>query len=305
MPGEVRQHARHGGRYDVVHTSSFPYFSLLATALLRPMRHYGLVVDWFELWSRAYWRSYLGAAGGRIGWAVQALCLRVPQRAFCFAQLTAARLREAGLRGPVTVLDGAWTGPLEPRGPAPAEPLVVFAGRHIPEKRAPAVVGAVGSARRVLPDLRGRILGDGPERPLVLAAIASEGLEGVVEAPGFVSAETVQADLARALCLVLPSSREGYGLVVVEACSRGTPVVVVAAEDNAAVELVEPGVNGFVAPTAGAADLAAAIERVHAGGPGLRASTASWFAANAQRLSLGASLARVAEAYAAAEKASH
>ena len=27
---------RHGRRYDVVHTSSFPYFSLLAAALVRP-----------------------------------------------------------------------------------------------------------------------------------------------------------------------------------------------------------------------------------------------------------------------------
>ena len=30
---------------------SFPYFSLLAAALLRPLGRYRLVVDWFELWS--------------------------------------------------------------------------------------------------------------------------------------------------------------------------------------------------------------------------------------------------------------
>src|SRR4051794_28435549 len=35
-----------GGRYDVVHTASFPYFSLLAAALVRPLRNYALVVDW-------------------------------------------------------------------------------------------------------------------------------------------------------------------------------------------------------------------------------------------------------------------
>ncbi len=29
--------ARHGRRYDVVHTSSFPYFSLLAAALVAPV----------------------------------------------------------------------------------------------------------------------------------------------------------------------------------------------------------------------------------------------------------------------------
>src|ERR1019366_6275463 len=31
---------RNGRRYDVVHTSSFPYFSLLAIALLRPLNRF-------------------------------------------------------------------------------------------------------------------------------------------------------------------------------------------------------------------------------------------------------------------------
>ncbi|MDP9385909.1 MAG: glycosyltransferase, partial [Actinomycetota bacterium] len=144
-----------------------------------------------------------------------------------------------------------------------------------------------------------RILGDGPERPAVLAAIAAAGLEGTVEAPGFVGAEVVESDLARALCMVLPSRREGYGMVVVEACSRGTPCVVVDGPDNAAVELIEDGANGFVAASASPEDLAAAIERIHAAGPALRESTAAWFARNARRLSLAGSVEQVAAAYAA------
>ncbi len=55
---------RHGRRYDVVHTCAFPYFSLLAAALVRPLGRYGLVADWFEVWSRDYWRGYLGGVGG-------------------------------------------------------------------------------------------------------------------------------------------------------------------------------------------------------------------------------------------------
>ena len=51
--------------------------------------------------------------------------------------------------------------------------------------------------------------------------------------------------MRRALCLLLTSRREGYGLVVVEAASHGTPSVVVAGEDNAATELIEEGVNGI------------------------------------------------------------
>lgn len=294
---------RHGRRYDVVHTASFPYFSLLAAALVRPVHRFALVVDWFELWSRAYWREYLGPLGGRLGWGVQALCLRVPQHAFCFARLTERRLRDDGIRGGVTVLTGLWAGPLVPDGPAAAEPLVVFAGRHIPEKRAPAVVAAVARARSAIPDLRCRILGDGPERAGVLAAIEAERAAAFVVAPGFVSAEDVEADLRRALCLLLPSRREGYGLVVVEACSHGTPCVLVADEDNAAAELIVDGVNGVIAASASPLDLAAAIERVHAAGAGLRGSTAAWFGANGARLSLARTLDTVAETYRATAKA--
>jgi glycosyltransferase involved in cell wall biosynthesis len=298
--GVLRHLLRHGGRYDVVHTASFPYFSLLAAAAVRPLHRFRLVVDWFELWSASYWRDYLGGLAGRVGLAVQALCVRVRQHAFCYAELTAGRLRAAGFRGDVQVLRGLYAGALSPPAPVPAEPLVVFAGRHIPEKRAPAVVPAVARARDRLPELRARILGDGPDYGAVRSAIAKLGLEDVIEAPGFVPTEAVEHDLARALCLVLPSRREGYGLVVVEAASLGTPSVLVRDVDNAATELVEDGVNGFVVDSADPDALAEAILRIHEAGAGLRATTAAWFADHVDELSLEGSLDAVAASYGAA-----
>jgi glycosyltransferase involved in cell wall biosynthesis len=283
---------RHGREYDVVHTSSFPYFSLLAAAILRPLGRYRIAVDWFELWSRDYWREYLGPKGGRVGRAVQALCLKVRQQAFSFAELTAGRLREEGLRGEVTVLKGMFSGPETPPTPVPAEPLVVYAGRHIPEKRVPAVVEALAQ----VPEVRGLILGDGPEYELVKAGIERHGLGDRVQAPGFVETARVERELARALCLVLPSRREGYGLVVVEASSLGTPSVLVRDPDNAATELIEDGVNGFVVESIDA--LADGIRRVIEAGPALRASTAEWYARNAETLSLAHSLDVVATSYA-------
>jgi len=289
---------RHGGRYHVVHTASFPYFSLLAAALVRPLRRFRLVVDWHELWSRDYWLEYLGPVGGRIGLAVQSLCLRVPQRAFCFSQLHARRLRESGVNGELAVLEGEYAGSLEPHDPVPAEPVVVFAGRHIPEKRVPALVPALALARERIPELRGEIYGDGPERGEVVRLRSESGLDGALEVHGFVAAERVEQALRCALCMVLPSRREGYGMVVVEAAALGTPSVVVAGPDNAAVDLVHDGENGFVAASDSPEDLAAAIERVHAGGHALRERTAAWFRANARRLSLESSLESVVDVYA-------
>jgi glycosyltransferase involved in cell wall biosynthesis len=288
----------HGRRYDAVHTATFPYFSLLAAAVAKPLGRYAVVVDWHEVWSRAYWRSYLGGVGGTVGALVQRLCARVPQRAFCFSRLHAGRLRGEGLRGEPTVLSGEYVGSLEAPEPAPARPVVVFAGRHIPEKRVPALLPAFAQARAAAPELRAEIYGDGPERPRVLAEIERLGLGEAVEAPGFVEHARVEEALRTALCMVLPSSREGYGLVVVEAAARGTPSVVVAGEDNAATELVDDGENGFVAASASADDLAAAILRVWRAGPALREATAAWFGANAERLSLEHSLETVLAAYA-------
>jgi glycosyltransferase involved in cell wall biosynthesis len=294
--GVLRHLNRAGARYDVVHTASFPYFSLLSAALVRRRHPYQIVVDWFEVWSSEYWREYLGPVGGRIGLAVQRRCIRVPQQAFCFSRLFARRLQEQGLRGDVTVLEGIYAGP-PGMPPEPAEPVVVFAGRHIPEKQATALVPAIARARMRVPELRGEILGDGPARPEVLRLIAEHDLGGAVEAPGFVAEDRLRSILRRALCLALPSRREGYGLVVVEAAALGVPSVVVRGPDNAATELVEEGENGAVADSVEPAELAAAILRVHAAGLALRESTAAWYDRNADRLSLDRSLETVLAVY--------
>jgi glycosyltransferase involved in cell wall biosynthesis len=294
---------RHGARYDVVHTASFPYFSLLAADAARRLRHFRLVVDWHEVWTRDYWVEYLGPLAGRIGNAVQGLCLRIPQRAFCFSSLHAARLREGHVNGDVTLLEGEYTGSLQGSNPVPAEPVVVFAGRHIPEKRVPALVPALALLRERLPEVRAEFYGDGPDRPKVLRLRDEHGLRDVLDLPGFVSAEQVENALRRALCLVLPSRREGYGMVVVEASAVGTPSVVVRGPDNAATDLVSEGANGFVAPSDSPESLADAIARVHEGGFALRKRTFAWFRRNATRLSLESSLQSVLKSYAAAPSA--
>jgi glycosyltransferase involved in cell wall biosynthesis len=288
---------RHGRRYDVVHTCAFPYFSLLAAASLRRRMGFGLVVDWFEVWSRSYWRDYLGALGGRIGELVQRGCARVPQRAFCFSELHARRLREEHVNGPVTVLRGLYAGSPEPAPPNQVEPVVLFAARLIPEKQVTLAVAAMALAAQRIDGLKGEFLGQGPEREALDRAILEHGLQGTLTARGFTETETVDAEMRRAMCMLVTSRREGYGLVVVEAAARATPSVVVAGEDNAATELIEEGVNGTVAQRNDPEAVAEAIVRVHEAGLDLRESTARWFAQSAGWLSLESSLRKVLDVY--------
>src|SRR4051794_4161610 len=293
------KHFLFGPRYDVVHMASFPYFSVLAASVEQPLRRFRLVIDWHEVWTREYWDEYLGQLG-RVGWLVQLFCARVAHRAFCFSRLHAQRLRDEGFRGELEILEGQYEAHSHPP-PQPAErikPVALFAGRHIPEKRTPAVVTAIKAALPSWPELRCEIYGDGPERGEVERLIRELGLSDVVSTPGFAAAEELQEALSRATCMVLPSRREGYGRIVIEAASVGTPSVVVADDDNAATELIDEGINGVVAGSAGPHDLATAMLRVRDAGQAMRESTAAWFDRNVERLSVETSLRRVSDSYA-------
>ena len=233
-----------------------------------------------------------------LGWLVQKLCVQVPHRAFCFSRLHLGRLRDEGFRGEAQVLEGEYAGDTEPPAtPIQAGDFVVFAGRHIPEKRVTALVPAIAQARREDPGLEAEVFGDGPLSEEVARLVDEHALRDVVHLRGFAPSAQVEEALDRAAAMVLPSKREGYGLIVVEAASHGTPSVVVADPENAATELIDEGVNGTVAPSASPADLAAAIRRVRDAGPTLRASTADWFRANRERLSLRRSLDQVSRSY--------
>jgi glycosyltransferase involved in cell wall biosynthesis len=289
---------RHGHRFDVVHTAAFPFFPMLAAGLARRRSGYRLVADWYEVWSRAYWRRYAGSAVGTAGWLVQRRCVRLPHRAFCISQLTDRRLVEEGFEGEHTVLPGLYAGPVLSSVDADVEPLVVYAGRHVPEKRVPLLVAAFADARGSLPTLRLELYGDGPSRRQGEAEAARLGVADVVDFRGRRPQEEVEHAFARAACVASASEREGYGLIVVEAAARATPSVVVASPENAMTDLVATGVNGVVAPEATAESIGRAVVEVVRGGQGLRDSTLRWFAENADALRIERSVELVTRSYA-------
>ena len=296
----ARHLARHGREYDVVHLASFPYFPVLAAGVLRRRSGYEIVVDWPEVWTRGYWRHYAGLFAGTVGWLVQRACLRVPHRAHGMSRLHADRLVGEGYRGTPVVLPGLYSGSArltEAKAEDVDGSLIVYAGRHVREKRIGALVEAFAFARRRRADLKLEIYGDGPERTKVERLVRELNLGEDARVLGRRPEDEVSRALGRAGCLVTASEREGYGLVVVEAAAHGTPSVVVAGPENAATELVAQGVNGAVSPSPDSEDLAAAILGVLDGGAALRSSTARWFEDNAERLRLDRSLQLVLDEY--------
>ncbi len=286
-------------RYDIVQTCSFPYFPMVSCAMVRVLGGPPIVTDWIEVWSDEYWQSYLGRIGGRIGAAVQTLCIRLTTTAFTLSELSAKSLRQRGYRNRLVILKGLSTD-----APAPTsqlqlqrEPLVVFAGRHIPEKHVTAIPAAIDLARQQIPNLRALIFGDGPERLRVIEEVNRLGLEEVVSCPGIVPWREVEDAIGRAMCLILPSQREGYGTVVIEAIARGTPAIVVQGPDNAATSLIVENVNGFVSSSGEPSMLADQILKIHRAGPELVSRTYGWFRQQAEGIGIEASMAQIEETY--------
>jgi len=292
---------RRRGRYDVVHCLSYPFFPLIALRIALAGRgDVRIFCEWLEYLTADYWRRYAGQLGGLAGRGAQRLCLRMSPAAFVFSDLVRSRLIEAGYSRPIYRLAGLWAGPPDrtaARGGSPPAPLVLFAGRHVPDKRVTALPEAIRLARRRHPALRASIVGDGPERPRLLEQVERLGLRDAIDCPGFIGRPELDDLMTRASCLVSPSSRDGHGMVVAEAAAFGTPVVVCRHPDSAATELVSDGVNGAIAESAAAEQIADAIARVLEGGQPLRESTADWFDSHVAWLSMDASVERVREAY--------
>ena len=213
-------------------------------------------------------------------------------RAYCMSRLTERRSSRRASAGTPPCCRACTRDPSSRRRRRDVEPLVVYAGRHVREKRVTrssrrAVACEARSSAR---DLRRRA---GPARGS--RGGSSSASTGAVESRP-PAEEEVAAAIARAACVATASEREGYGLVVVEAAAAGTPSVVVAGPENAATELVEDGVNGAVAPERPPESTARPIVPVVRAGRAPR-DRPRWFADNAACSASSVARALVTQSY--------
>ncbi|WP_454049428.1 glycosyltransferase [Cellulomonas sp. Marseille-Q8402] len=282
--GLFRHLVTHRRSYDALVVSALPVLNVVAARLALLGSRTRICADFLEVWRPDQWLAYSGAVTGRVAATLQRLAVRISPLVSCHSRMNGRRLAAEGARRAPVVSPGLIAGTVaEAPVPRPADlpPTVLYVGRHIGDKRVESIPAAVAWARQQVPGLRAVVLGEGPQRAVVRAEVARLGLEDVVDLPGFVPEEQLDAHLRAAAVLVNPSRREGYGLVVVEACAVGTPVVLVRAEDNASVELVEDGVNGYVAASTSPEVLGAAIVRAVRAGEPLRRSARAWYEAAA------------------------
>jgi glycosyltransferase involved in cell wall biosynthesis len=124
-------------------------------------------------------------------------------------------------------------------------PRVVVLGRLVPQKRVEIAVSAVAALRPRLPGLHLDIVGAGWWEPQLRAHVEHLGLADAVTFHGHVSEAEKHRLLARAWVHAMPSLKEGWGLVVVEAGVHGTPTLAFR-DAGGPADSVRDGVTGIL-----------------------------------------------------------
>jgi glycosyltransferase involved in cell wall biosynthesis len=146
------------------------------------------------------------------------------------------------------------------------EPVVLFVGRLVPQKRPRLVVEIARALVERGVHCTFLVVGDGPDRGWMQRFVRRHRLEGRVRLLGSVSSARVREIMAASDLLVLPSENEGIAFVLFEAMAMA--LVPVAADVGGQRELVTPECGVLIPPEGDqAAQYVAALERLIADPP--------------------------------------
>ena len=263
-------------KFDLIDVSVFPYFSCFTVKVVTLLRRTPSVFTWHEVWDN-YWYEYMGKAGF-FGKVIENAVSKISEKNVAVSDWTKKRLEVLGVpeKNIVVIPNGIdlkKISKIKPEGDLPAfdgrtSPGfdrkiydVIFAGRLIKEKNVDILLKAVALLKADFPDIRCCIVGDGPEKAELVKLAKKLAVYGNVEFAGFQEYEVLIGKVKASKMLVLPSSREGFGMVVIEAFACGVPVVTVREKYNAAQGLVDDGVDGFVVQL-GDREIAAGVEKI-------------------------------------------
>jgi glycosyltransferase involved in cell wall biosynthesis len=232
-------------KFDVVDCQGFPFFSCFTAWFHSLLGRSRLIITLHEVWGE-YWYQYLGRIGilGRI---VEKLMVHLTRDLLVVSSKTYQDLQKERKIDACIIPNGLDFERIQGLKPSSIVSDVLFAGRLIPEKGVELLIRTLPLLKKDHPHLKCLITGDGPERDNLEYLASKLELQENINFTGFIKDhEELLRIMKSSQVFVLPSRREGFGMVVLEANACGLPVVVVNHPMNAAIELVKNNENGFI-----------------------------------------------------------
>jgi glycosyltransferase involved in cell wall biosynthesis len=138
--------------------------------------------------------------------------------------------------------------------------LVTFMGRVKRYKSIEHLLYAIPDLLSDFPQLKVMVVGDGDDLPHLKKIASTLHIQDRVTFTGFVSEEEKVRILQKSEVVVNTSSKEGWGLTVIESNACGTPVI--AADSPGLRDSVRDGFNGILYPYGDVKSLSSTIKRV-------------------------------------------
>lgn len=212
---------------------------------------------------REQWRVVFGPVRARLGWFLESrLAPRVNRRCryIAVSDVTKRELADLGVPAEhIRVIHNGTMAPLGPPVPRSADPSMLVLGRLVPHKRVEIAIESLAQLRGEFPGLTLTVAGRGWWAEQLHAAAEKFGVSDAVHFAGFVSPQERHRLYSQSWVSLMPSLKEGWGLVVVEAGAHGTPSV---AFDGAGgvTESIVDGVTGLLAAQDDVLDFTAQVQ---------------------------------------------
>jgi glycosyltransferase involved in cell wall biosynthesis len=232
---------------DIVDCYAFPYFPSFSAKLCSLLKRTPLVITWLEVWDD-YWYDYLRRKGV-FGKVVEKLTSKLSKAIITISEKVKNDLISIGVnQGKIRVIpDGIDFESIQKIKPSKKRYDTLYVGRLIKHKNADVLIRAIDTVKKEMPDIKCGIIGDGPERENLTKLTKDVNLERNIDFLGFLEEDKdVISYMKSSKVFVFPSTREGAGLVTLEANACGLPVITVNHEKNAVVEVVINEENGFI-----------------------------------------------------------
>ena len=114
---------------------------------------------------------------------------------------------------------------LGPKIPKSSTPLLIYVGRLMRYKRVDYIIKALSDIVKLIPGIRLIIIGRGGERLRLQELSKKFKVDSQISFLGFVKEKEKNYWLEKSWLNIQPSTKEGWGLTVIEAGRRGTPTI--------------------------------------------------------------------------------